>query len=419
MRRAAFALLMAFAAVFHADASDGPDAAPLTTRLLQAPVPTDQIQASAVAEALDKLQQRQAAAGLRNYLRFRNLELLLGHEVPSATVMEAARGPWSHEDTWFYAKERFLAEGLVVDATAIDAPATAWDATSESAPHVLIAPGLWGESAGTGGDGPYRNLWLAATVANRLDIPLEASLRIVVAGSSFVCGTLRLAARSRMPVLCKSVMVVDSAMAVDALLKYKRGGDMRSAESVAVVGGTPVRTVAIDTADVEPTPAAALALRNATAAILQGASCNDTNTCEATPVDWMVSKAGITFIAVLGAMIVSVLLRLRSLASGRATGWPPVVFFGYLAFLLLVLVIRVVEPSHVATAQRPYGGLLFDVAKAIAGLPLSLAATQPGPPHTASAGDSSPVYIVAIFINLAYLTFMTFVGDARQSRGRR
>lgn len=403
--------IMFLIATLHTDAVRSSGMPSLSHRLLQAPVPTDPIQALAVASALKQEHDMDADFGLRKYVRFRNLELLLGHHVPAQKVLDASRGPWSRDEAWFKAMHQFLVDSLVVDATRKDLPDAAWNVSPEATSRVTIAPGLWGDAAGGVGGRSFRDIWLAITVNNRLEIPLDVSLDVMVAGDSLSCGSLKIAPHSSVPALCKSVVVRDSTLAVETLLGFKEGADITTNIGATVSGGSPLRHVAIFKPAAPPTPEETAAIDNAAAALVASTTCEESRTCQPTLVDWATSNSGVSFVAVIGAMAICVFLRWRAWNDGCAVGWPMAYFFGYLAFLGLTVVIYMLEPSHSSSSQDPYGGLLFNLAKFVAGLPLSLAGAEQGPPNAGFSKDNSPIYIVAIFVNLLFLGFMTFAAN--------
>jgi hypothetical protein len=176
---------------------------------LQAPVPSDPVAAAAVVLVLDKLHASKEANGLRAYVRRRDMEVLLGREVSSSiTALEASTGAWSTDQSLIDASRQFFAESFVVDVTrrdlAAEAGVTPWVGKE---PEYSIAPGLWGQLSKKSVTAQYDVFWIAATISNRLSVPVQADVALMDGINSLICNTVSLAARSSAVVMCRSVYV--------------------------------------------------------------------------------------------------------------------------------------------------------------------------------------------------------------------
>jgi hypothetical protein len=196
-------------------------------------------------------------------------------------------------------------------------------------------------------------------------------------------------------------------------MSFKSGADIRSSLKGTIQGGSPLRHVPLTwpwnaALPYEQTEA----VRQAASALLAESPCKDTDSCEPTVIDWALSKAGKTFLFMLAVMAITVANRVRSLGSGHVKGWPTPFFVGYMGLVGLTILICLFEPGGSPSSQAPYSRLLSVLAKIVTGFPLSLAATQPGPPQVFWPSNDSTIFVVAIVINVFYLAIMTFLDDS-------
>jgi len=394
-----------------------PSSNPTVLRMMQGPFPTDPVDAAAFVMVLDRLNAPMEANALRAYMRTRDIDTLLGYDMPTVNAREASRGPWSTTNALEDARRRFITEAITIDATPTDLSAgegmVAWKGPT---PEHEIAPGVWG-SPTPSNPAHYYQFWMAARVTNHLAIPLGGTVRLNAGANDLDCSPGALPPKATAVVLCHSIYVSESEPELKALLAFKAGDDLSHAFRGTIEGGAPVRHAALEGPWDRPLPyEAADAVQVKALQMLDRVPCEDMHACKPTAVDWAKSPAGTAFLFLFGIMVVAVVLRIRSLGSGRAKGWPTGIFVGYLGLVGLTIFICVADPTGQASTQNPYGGLFSVLAKLFTGLPLSLSMLQPGPPNAAWRSDDSPLPVIAILINLVFLAIMTFVEDTPERR---